>query len=199
MLGPMYCPNCNSTLEPNTAACAGCGADFGVNSSWKPLSVPPPTPEPQPPALSKRQHILQSFALFVIAGPPLGGLAAGGGIGALIPPFNIVSYILGGPPAAIAGVFFACISLLALHTSPRLVIGRLPGLVIGFVAGTAGILTWHGLLLGLGYERRADYSGDFIYMLHAAMLSGCACGFLSGWLLPVGKECFDNQVHTDRG
>jgi hypothetical protein len=37
-----YCPNCGDDLQSEAMTCTTCGAQFGPNAAWRPLSVPPP-------------------------------------------------------------------------------------------------------------------------------------------------------------
>lgn len=37
-----YCPNCATEIPSSETRCRACGADFGLNSSWRPLEKPSP-------------------------------------------------------------------------------------------------------------------------------------------------------------
>ena len=189
----MYCPNCDARVALTAVSCGVCGADFGTSSSWRPISssrgAPPTTPifsgEP------KLVHAAQSIGVFVILGPLLGLLMtasaseSGGSLTFALHPLAIAgAFVLGGAPAGVAGLLY-CISALGLVAAfPRLTLGKVAGAAIGVAVGYGAATAYFYVLLS-GNPDRAIRVNE---MAKLAAGAGLVCGFISAWLLPVGRS-----------
>lgn len=70
-----YCPNCNTTIAPDTESCARCGATFGPGSAWKPVErLAVSEPEYRPWKLSFLGLFLVADVIFVGVHQSLGAL-----------------------------------------------------------------------------------------------------------------------------
>lgn len=194
MTNAHYCPNCDAEVSSGAKSCPTCFADFGSNSTWKPVTSRLRRASPRAPIFSgepKIVHAAQSIAIFAILGP-VGGLflvavlyKSSGDLAFAFHPFAIIgAFAVGGGPALIAGFLYCVAALGLVALFPQLKIRILAGAVIGVLAGYAGVWAYFHLVLQAGPSRAARVD-------EVANLSSCVgllCGAVSAWLVPVGRS-----------
>lgn len=178
-----YCPNCHAEIQAESAECGHCRATFEANAVWKPLLDRPPL-GPVRLVLKNRFGIfLSSVAVFTLLGTNAAVLVA-----ALIKsspeiifptvlPWPL--YLVGIPPALVAGVVFGLASSSVSNRSATLFSTQTFRVrcsllaITGAIAGAVGI----GLvLLAIGRLHHLSTS------LLVAAPAGALCGLL---MVPV--------------
>ena len=189
----MYCPNCYASVEPNALNCGQCNADFGFQSSWRPLLKKPDANRLPRPIFSKTPkpvHAFQAIALFAVAGPFLGMFALAlsfngqGSLLGLFHPFALIgAFAIGGAPAVLAGTLYCAFSLTFAFLFPRVVVNLWWGALLGAVAGAAGAVGYFGHVLHEG----PGFTANLTELARIGVVAGLMSGLLTGWLIPVGK------------
>jgi hypothetical protein len=195
-LAPMYCPNCSSRLETGDLECSQCHASFKTGSAWKPLLDAPVLPRAPSPIFSgdpKPIHAAQSVAMFVFAGPlfPLFVFAAQDVRSAFMflnPLAAMGAYAVGGGPALLTGLVYCVLSLVFVRLKPNAAVGALHGAMLGALATVIAAGAFFDLVLPDG----PDHASKVKELLSLSVPAGIAVGLLSGWLLPVGRQCADD-------
>ncbi len=145
------------------------------------------------PKLPRRPAPLQaikSIAVFTVLGPLIGlvgfllGLQARGGSFDFHPIAIVGAVGIGGIPAVVTGALYYAATRLALLLRPATVVSGLPGAVLGIVAGVLSSWAW----FTFGPGTRVLLTEDRMALIALGTVSGCAVGFLIGWLHPVGLE-----------
>lgn len=182
----MHCPNCSNPVSANAALCSSCGADFTTGSNWKP--VPTKLGASKPPFFSgtpKLVHAPQAIPVFLVLGPLIGVAMLALSIGNGVPAFAVIgAYAAGGPPALFAGLIYCALTLLLVAAFPRVLVRRSLGLGIGLIAGGFGGTSWFYIVTG-------DWSRTDSSVLALSLVAGAGCGFIAGWLVPVGRPASD--------
>jgi hypothetical protein len=183
----MCCPNCSAQISAEVATCPRCGAEFGLQSAWRPTQrARPARARSRTP---KRLHAVQSVAVFAVVGPLAGLLALEfllgkpGSMGLVAHPFGVIgAYAVGGTPALLAGALYCIATLLVVFVARTAAVGPGVGALLGALAGVATaapIAIW--FLPGAG-----DYETKRNALLFTCLVAGACAGLASGWLLPVG-------------
>lgn len=174
-----FCPNCHAELQLNALECGHCRATFQANAAWKPLLDPPPLSPIRLVWKSRLGIFLSSMLVFTLLGTNAAVLVA-----ALIksPPEIVLPtalpwplYLVGIPPAFVAGVVFGLASSSVSNHSAIWFSAQTSGMrcsllaITGAIAGAVAICL---VLLAIG---RVHY---LLTSLLVAAPAGAICGLV---------------------
>lgn len=103
----------------------------------------------------------------------------------VVHPFSAIgAFAIGGPAALLAGVVYCVLALAIVFTFPRATVRAWSGAAVGAAAGFVGAAIYFQFLLA-GWP---NFAAKIVELQELALFAGITAGFLSGWLLPVGRH-----------
>lgn len=201
----MYCPNCGSTLRAGAGECLTCDASFTAGAAWKPVPIKPNWVVPDEAAINDPFSVAfsgKALLLFLLLGPLVAFLGAGGGVRgsapALMPVYLVGSFLAMFVWTAFSfslAAWYAFLlrvrgAFLPVRAPPAFVLGALIGAGWGFFAWSMlTCLSARWVVGGWGSCFAVVFVRDFgVSLMPGAITGGLACHFLCSRLPSVATE-----------